>query len=218
MTEPTRIRARLPILLSGVLLVAVALLGLVRLWNLAGVHRTLVAVAVGAYLAWIVVESKIVSIREASLPDAPGDRGSFELYAVAQGTTVIVALLLSAGPAHAVTGILGLLLMAAGIGIRMSAIVTLGRLYSRRVRLLEGHETITAGPYALVRHPAYFGTLAGHLGFVVVLGTWIPLLLWLILLVPMVVRRILVEEPVLLRLPGYPDYARRRKRLVPLVW
>lgn len=51
-----------------------------------------------------------------------------------------------------------------------------------------------------------------------VFGHWIPLVVWAGLFVPMVVHRILIEEPVLFELNGYGDYAKGRKRLVPLLW
>jgi hypothetical protein len=44
------------------------------------------------------------------------------------------------------------------------------------------------------------------------------LVAWAVLFVPLVVPRILLEEPVLFELDGYADYASRRKRLLPLVW
>ncbi len=112
----------------------------------------------------------------------------------------------------------GLTLLVIGCGLRLSAIFTLGRFYSRRVRLFKGHHVVTSGPYRVVRHPAYLGTLAGHLGLILVLGNWIPLVAWAGLFVPMVVRRILVEEPVLFELDEYAEYAKSRKRLLPLIW
>jgi protein-S-isoprenylcysteine O-methyltransferase Ste14 len=78
---------------------------------------------------------------------------------------------------------------------------------------------VRSGPYRLVRHPAYLGTLAGHLGFVLVFGHWFPLVVWIGVFVPTAIRRILVEEPLLLELDGYAKYAAGvRYRLVPGLW
>jgi len=40
----------------------------------------------------------------------------------------------------------------------------LGSNWSRSVTIKQGHELITTGPYALVRHPIYTGILTGFLG------------------------------------------------------
>jgi protein-S-isoprenylcysteine O-methyltransferase Ste14 len=211
-------RGKIPLTFSSVLFVFVLLAGVLRVCNDAGAQTLLAASAVAVYLAWLLAESWLVSVREVSLPETRSDRGSCEMYAIAQGLTVIGALLLPSTGFARLESAGGLLLLVAGCAFRLSAIVTLGRFYSRRVRLLEGHRVVSAGPYRLVRHPAYVGTLVAHLGFVLIFGHWIPLLCWAVLFVPMVVRRIRVEEPVLFELHGYDAYASGRKRLLPLVW
>jgi protein-S-isoprenylcysteine O-methyltransferase Ste14 len=51
-----------------------------------------------------------------------------------------------------------------------------------------------------------------------VFSSWLALAVSAALFLPLVVRRILLEEPMLLQLDGYADYAKRRKRLLPLLW
>jgi protein-S-isoprenylcysteine O-methyltransferase Ste14 len=218
MSAEARHRSRLPLVFSGVLFLLVLAAGALRTWKGAGAQTLAVAVAVLVYLAWLVLETCLVSVREVSLPETRDDKGSCELYALAQGLIAVLALLLPPTIGSLGMSVAGLVLLVAGCGVRTSAILTLGRFYSRRVRLLPGHRVVNAGPYRLVRHPAYLGTLVAHLGFVLVGGHWIPLVAWAGLFVPMVVRRIRVEEPVLFGLEGYAEYARCRKRLVPLVW
>jgi protein-S-isoprenylcysteine O-methyltransferase Ste14 len=46
----------------------------------------------------------------------------------------------------------------------------LGRNWSNAVTIKQGHELITTGPYALVRHPIYTGILAGFLGTAIALS------------------------------------------------
>ncbi|QBR03494.1 methyltransferase family protein [Paraburkholderia pallida] len=82
-----------------------------------------------------------------------------------------------------------------------------------------GQAVITTGPYAIVRHPLYFGALFYIAATSLVLGSWwglasVPLL------VPLLAIRIGIEERTLRSgLDGYDDYARRvRWRLVPFVW
>lgn len=78
---------------------------------------------------------------------------------------------------------------------------------------------ISTGPYAVVRHPMYAGSLVLMLGVPLALGSW-----WGVLtIVPMllvITLRLLDEERFLKRsLPGYSEYQSRVKhRLVPLVF
>ena len=109
------------------------------------------------------------------------------------------------------------LIVFAGLLIAVWARAVLGRNWSSRVTVKEGHELIRSGPYRIVRHPIYsglllmiFGTalLAGQLGgfFALVicfLGFWIKLR----------------QEEILLaqNLPGYREYIAQTKALVPFI-
>jgi protein-S-isoprenylcysteine O-methyltransferase Ste14 len=46
----------------------------------------------------------------------------------------------------------------------------LGTNWSRSVTIKQGHELITKGPYAVVRHPIYTGILTGFLGMAVAIS------------------------------------------------
>jgi protein-S-isoprenylcysteine O-methyltransferase Ste14 len=46
----------------------------------------------------------------------------------------------------------------------------LGRNWSRSVTIKQGHELITSGPYAVVRHPIYTGILTGFLGMAITIS------------------------------------------------
>ena len=46
----------------------------------------------------------------------------------------------------------------------------LGRNWSRSVTIKQGHEMITTGPYAVLRHPIYTGILAGFLGMAIAIS------------------------------------------------
>jgi protein-S-isoprenylcysteine O-methyltransferase Ste14 len=89
----------------------------------------------------------------------------------------------------------------------------------RTVRVEQGQRVIATGPYALVRHPMYLGTLLMYLATPIALGSWWALIPAL-LIVPILAARIINEEQVLARdLPGYPEYCRRvHFRLVPGIW
>jgi protein-S-isoprenylcysteine O-methyltransferase Ste14 len=82
-----------------------------------------------------------------------------------------------------------------------------------------GQVVITTGPYAVVRHPMYFGALFYFAATSLVLGSW-----WGLATVPIFILllgiRIGIEEKALRAgLEGYDDYARRvRWRLIPFIW
>ncbi len=87
------------------------------------------------------------------------------------------------------------------------------------VQVFEHQKVISTGPYALVRHPMYAGTLVMVAGVPLALGSWWGLGI-LVLTVPVLMWRILDEEKLLEQdLPGYVEYAQKvRYRLVPHLW
>lgn len=60
--------------------------------------------------------------------------------------------------------------MIAGLLFAVWAREHLGRNWSQAVTIKQGHELITTGPYAVVRHPIYTGMLAGLLGTAIALS------------------------------------------------
>ncbi len=172
----------------------------------------------GLYLLWLLLESKVAT-KEIGQTETRIDKYSLEIYAASRAVVVLTGLLIPSrmgefGVLHAI----GLLLFVAALAFRLTAIRRLGQFYSHRVRVKEGHQIISEGPYNFVRHPAYTGMILSHLGFALFfLNPW-TLSLWAIFHVPAVVYRILVEEVALFKIPGYGDYARTRKRLIPFVW
>jgi protein-S-isoprenylcysteine O-methyltransferase Ste14 len=93
------------------------------------------------------------------------------------------------------------------------------RFASRIVEVEKGQTVISTGPYALVRHPMYLGTLVLLIFSPLALGSYWAMLPAL-LLIPVFVARILNEESVLSRqLDGYQEYTHKvRYRLFPGIW
>ena len=87
------------------------------------------------------------------------------------------------------------------------------------IQVEQGQEVISTGPYALVRHPMYDGSLVMGIGMALALGSWWTLVL-LVIMIPVLIIRVLDEEKVLARgLPGYTTYEQQvRYRLVPYLW
>jgi protein-S-isoprenylcysteine O-methyltransferase Ste14 len=93
------------------------------------------------------------------------------------------------------------------------------RYASRVIEVAQGQTVISSGPYAMVRHPMYLGSLLLYILSPLALGSYwaiIPA----ILIIPIIVARIQNEESVLVRdLKGYPEYMQKtRYRLLPGVW
>ena len=90
---------------------------------------------------------------------------------------------------------------------------------SRIVEVMDGQKVVTSGPYALVRHPMYLGSIIMYLFSPLALGS-----AWAVLpalfLIPVLVIRIIGEEKLLTSdLPGYAEYTQKvRYRLFPGLW
>jgi protein-S-isoprenylcysteine O-methyltransferase Ste14 len=118
----------------------------------------------------------------------------------------------------------------AGVAIIADILVLLGygiiflvfrenRYASRVVEVEQGQTVISSGPYALVRHPMYLGSILLYVMSPLALGSW-----WAIIpavfIIPVLVARALNEESVLAKeLDGYRDYMQKtRYRLIPGIW
>jgi steroid 5-alpha reductase family enzyme len=114
----------------------------------------------------------------------------------------------------------GLIGFAMGMALTTWAMLV-NRFFSSAVRLQpdRGQHVVTAGPYRVVRHPGYSGGLLLLLCIGLALGSWIAIVP-ILLIVPLMARRTLIEENVLANaLPGYADYMQRvRSRIVPGIW
>ncbi|MGC1647057.1 MAG: isoprenylcysteine carboxylmethyltransferase family protein [Candidatus Sulfotelmatobacter sp.] len=90
---------------------------------------------------------------------------------------------------------------------------------SRTIQVETGQSVISSGPYSMVRHPMYSGSVVMWLSIPLALGSYVA---WpaFALLIPLYVFRLLNEEKVLRQeLSGYSEYCfRTRYRLVPFVW
>jgi protein-S-isoprenylcysteine O-methyltransferase Ste14 len=88
-----------------------------------------------------------------------------------------------------------------------------------KIRKERGQTVITTGPYALVRHPMYFGAVFYFVGTSLLLGSWWGLLFALAMVLLLCIRIPIEEKALRAGLEGYDDYAARvRYRLIPLVW
>jgi protein-S-isoprenylcysteine O-methyltransferase Ste14 len=109
-----------------------------------------------------------------------------------------------------------LILMISGFAFSIWARRHLGRYWSARVTLKEGHKVIESGPYGLVRHPIYSGLLLSMAATVMTIGT-APSVCGYFVLVAALVFKLRAEERLLAANLGlaYQDYQKRIKALIP---
>jgi protein-S-isoprenylcysteine O-methyltransferase Ste14 len=115
--------------------------------------------------------------------------------------------------------VVGVCCVLAGTALRRYAVTTLGRYFTVDVTTEASQPVIDAGPYRLIRNPAYAGLLLSLVGFALALGNWAGLVAMLVLPIAAFTYRIAVEEAALLSTLGdpYARYMRRTWRLIPFV-
>jgi protein-S-isoprenylcysteine O-methyltransferase Ste14 len=114
----------------------------------------------------------------------------------------------------------GLVVMWAGMALRLWAILTLGSFFKVEVVIQEDHRVVDYGPYRRLRHPSYTGMLCAAVGMGLAEGDWLSIAVMLVFPLTALLIRIQVVERALLSALGadYAEYARRTARLVPGVY
>lgn len=113
------------------------------------------------------------------------------------------------------TLVIGLVLVALGVGIALAAGGALGRTLTPSPIPKADGQLVTGGVYALVRHPIYSGLLVLGLGLVVIGASVLHLLAWVALLSILMTKSRFEERMLADHYPGYREYAARVGRLVP---
>ena len=121
-------------------------------------------------------------------------------------------------PAFTTIRTLGALMSASGVGFAIWSRHVLAGSWKASVTCGENHSLVQRGPYAIVRHPIYFGFLVAVAGMVLALGEVRAFAL--LLGVGILLRKMGQEESALrVAFPNqYPEYERRVKRLLPWIW
>ena len=113
---------------------------------------------------------------------------------------------------------LGVGLCLAGFAFAFWARAHLGRNWGMPMSLRQGHELVTSGPYAYVRHPIYSGITLAMIGSAVALSIlWLAL--FLLYFAYFLYSARAEEKMMLAQFPDtYPAYRHRTKMLIPFVF
>jgi len=114
---------------------------------------------------------------------------------------------------------LGIIIALAGLGFRIWSMSVLGKFYTRTLKVSENQSIVRDGPYSLIRHPGYLGSILIWVGIAASATNGIILLFVLAVFLGVYIYRIQSEEKMLVS--AYPDYAEYRLhtwRLIPLVY
>jgi protein-S-isoprenylcysteine O-methyltransferase Ste14 len=177
---------------------------------------------------FMMFEGRIRQGQEArSFERSEADRGSTMLVGASFGIATIMPLVSVALDYwriafidNALIGWLGIAIMVAGIALRFWANRTLGEFYTRTLKTTASQRVVQQGPYRVVRHPGYLGTILFWFGAGVAAMNWIAAALLVVLMFGVYSYRIRSEEVMLKNALGeeYQKYSARTWRLIPFVY
>jgi len=109
--------------------------------------------------------------------------------------------------------VLGAVLIAWTLAVNRFAETTV------RIQTDRGHQVVSSGPYAVVRHPMYVGMVVMYGAGTLILGSLWALVPTALMTVLLIVRTALEDRTLRRELAGYEDYTRQTPyRLLPGVW
>ncbi|MFB7511403.1 methyltransferase family protein [Streptomyces broussonetiae] len=151
------------------------------------------------------------------------DRGSTRLLIVSYVAAAVINTVLgstSVGQLPIAVRWFGVVALAGGLALRAWGMHTLAQYYTRTLRTVDDQRVVQEGPYRLIRHPGYCGSLLVWAGYSLGLGSRPATLIVAALLTASYLWRISAEERLLTAAfgPAYTDYRGRTKRLVPFLF
>src|SRR6266496_629713 len=79
-------------------------------------------------------------------------------------------------------GWLGILIALIGFGLRVWSMSVLGKFYTRTLKVTDRQSIVRAGPYGLIRHPGYLGSILIWSGVAASTQNWIVLVIVLVVM------------------------------------
>jgi len=177
---------------------------------------------------FIFIERRLRKGKEAlDMAPTKEDRNSTRLVGLAFGTSMVAITISSILNIFGIayyggqwTSVIGILGMAAGIYMRISAAKTLGRFYTRILKITDNHQLVEGGLYRYIRHPGYLADIILFVSAAITSRNLLCLIVILITTLPAYIYRIGVEEKMLLEQFGdvYRSYQKRSARLIPGIY
>jgi protein-S-isoprenylcysteine O-methyltransferase Ste14 len=128
-------------------------------------------------------------------------------------------------PAPMFSGVHGVIfaafaLIVAGLIVRWTAILSLGKAFSVNVAIRSGQRLYQSGLYRIVRHPSYSGMLLCLVGIALATQNWYSASIVIVLPTLALLYRIHVEEIALIEAFGeqYRLYCQGTRRLIPGIY
>jgi protein-S-isoprenylcysteine O-methyltransferase Ste14 len=183
-----------------------------------------IILCISIWIAYLIEEfiliKPISSISKSDLRSKRLEIMAFGLPPIGMGATLITAIIYGGFRLFGVVNAFGLLLSILGLGLRFWSRKVLGRYFTIGVIKQEGHKVIQIGPYKYIRHPAYLAFIMFYLGFPLITGNWVGLLILSMPLVIIFICLIVVEDDHLQNTLGqeYEEYQRRSSRIIPGIW
>ena len=113
---------------------------------------------------------------------------------------------------------LGVPILVIGGILGTAGVLSLGSNLSPFPKPLENGQLVTTGAYRFVRHPIYTGLILGTLGWGLVAGSLLGVGLAIVMLIFFDFKSRREEEWLVEKYPGYSDYRRRVRKLIPWVY
>ncbi|MBV9988985.1 MAG: DUF1295 domain-containing protein, partial [Chitinophagaceae bacterium] len=129
-------------------------------------HYKSILLAIAAGCLWL---SQPAFSTQETKRDKSSDRLSIVVILVMSSLSVVASVSEwaygnNAQQSSALLTIIGAVLLAGGIAIRVWAIQTLGKHFTATVTLTNDHRLVRSGPYRWVRHPSYLGAFMAIVG------------------------------------------------------
>jgi protein-S-isoprenylcysteine O-methyltransferase Ste14 len=190
-------------------------------------------VFLGIYLASVLINAAFLMRTNPETVAERGRPGEFRrwdrvvsgLWALAQFAVIPLVAGLDArfawtGPIDTAWHLAGAAVFAAGLAIFGWAMVTNAYFSTAaRIQTERGQTVCRNGPYRVVRHPGYAGTMLQSVGIAVLFGSCWALVPAITAILLIVVRTRFEDRMLQDELPGYPEFARVvHHRLVPGIW
>jgi protein-S-isoprenylcysteine O-methyltransferase Ste14 len=113
--------------------------------------------------------------------------------------------------------IAGSVLAIAGVALLLAALIRLGSGLTPMPYPKANATLVQTGPYRFVRHPMYAGGIAIAYGWAFLVHGWLTLFYASALLVFLEIKATREERWLVEKFPGYPEYQRRVRKLIPFI-